>query len=103
MINARVGVSAGDKIATYHENQTKIEIPDTSFHTKGMLRNLIESQCYDMARKDQKYEALLQEVLRLQKQRNEDLITMNHQKDTIIELYSRINKDSDFSPLTKAS
>jgi hypothetical protein len=94
MNTAASGLSSGNKIATYQENRASRKT-DLTFFTKGMLKRHIESQDFEI-------EKLNLEVLRLLSQRNEDLKVMNEQKDTIIHLYSHVNKDSDISPLMKA-
>lgn len=48
------------------------------------------------------FNQLVYEVLRLKRQRTEDLLEINQHKQKIISLYSRINSDCEHSPLMKA-
>jgi hypothetical protein len=93
MTKADLGLPSGSKAATYQQNRG-IK-PETAFMSKAELRKTIESmslnECF-----------LLREILRLKRQRTEDLATMNNQQEKIIVLYNRINSESNVSPLMKA-
>jgi flagellar motility protein MotE (MotC chaperone) len=117
------GLFPGAKSFTYQRNGTgAIEIPDTSFHTKGMLRRLIESQCYEMASKDRKHQentdllmkeiASLRERLKISEGETKRLLdqrildqqkilqqgeTIGQQKDELIEIYLKLTEGK--SPL----
>lgn len=78
------------------------EIMDLSFKSKGQVIRLFEVQSWELAKLKKEFLTQQEELFRLKRQRTEDLIVIGEQKDEIIFLYSRLNKDSEFSPLSKA-
>lgn len=93
-----VGVPSGSKASTYHENKDSVNhssLPDRTWMTKPQLNRLIDLI-------DAEKTKLINEALRLKRQRTEDLLRINEQQEKIIELYARINCDTSFSPLMKA-
>lgn len=93
MTKADLGLPSASKASTYQQNRG-IK-PEIAFMSKAELRKQIESMHLNEER-------LLREILRLKRQRTEDLTIMNKQQEKIINLHSRINSESEMSPLMKA-
>lgn len=92
------GSLSGNQVSTYHENRAE-RMPDTTFHTKGMLRKLLYFIWEEKLKAKRDYERVLEESLILRRQRTEDLIRLNKQSEEIQELYREINSHKNFSPL----
>jgi hypothetical protein len=88
------GVRCLGNTLAYQQNSVD-RLEDLTFLSKGQLRRALEF-------KHMEFVKLKEEVLRLKRQRTEDLLKINEQQDKIIDLYSRINSDTEHSPLMKA-
>lgn len=97
-----LGSPSANKVSTYQQNTDRM--PDTTFHTKGMLRKLLYFIWEEKLKAKKDYEMVLEneiglreEILRLRRQRTEDLLSLSEknkiitqQKDEIIDLCQKL-------------
>lgn len=62
----------------------------------------LPSAIKDSTQQQDRERILIEENLRLRRQRTKDLEELGEQKDLIIDLYSRLNAGAEVSPLTIA-
>jgi hypothetical protein len=93
MIQTAFGLPSEGKSFTHEQNMANAEIPDLTFLSKGQLRRMIETMCYEQAKfKNQR--------IKDQEKLLDNEKEIGRQRDVIIELYNKLlTKDPDNSLL----